>query len=455
MPVHAGPGAPPRPPLRVNLLTAAPSVVAVSSTVANAKIVPAHLVDGDLSTAWNSRTGDLEAAWIGARVPASAHVTTIRMTVGFTAIDPKLGDLFTKNPRIRSVRVLRDGVIVAVQTLDPNARILQDIPIDQPGGDYKVEVVDIVSGSSASWREICVSEFEVWGTLAPGASMRQSKPTVRVGSFDLSPRATPEACVTAMFPTARHGAVVLDDGPESITAARVFALSPTLSVCRVEHTRERRVAGPAAPDPGANGSAGEEPAVNDLNLMGEAAVVEEVYSDTVIELAPIVCASRCTSGEPLTAVTNTQFLAMKLVPGGIGPGDMSHEEHAVAVTVVPLIRGENALLVEVAKHKFGVALNVTDTTSTLYRVTPAGLAPVLSYEAQSSRDYEQHTSVHGQCRLVPPKSLGSQPPPLVVTCESIEVTDPPANQRTVLERLSKRYVWEDDMVSYQPQSEAP
>ena len=153
IPAQAGPTAPAR-PRPVNLLTAAPTVVAVSSTVANRAIVPAHLVDGDLATAWNSRTGELQGAWIGARVPGDARVTAIRMTVGFTKVDPKLGDLFTMNPRIRKVRVLRNGAAIAERALDPTLRTLQDIPIDQPGGEYKIEVVDVMPGTRPSWREI-------------------------------------------------------------------------------------------------------------------------------------------------------------------------------------------------------------------------------------------------------------------------------------------------------------
>ena len=64
---HApAPRQPPTP--AVELLHLAGAKVAVSSTVANAKLPPTALVDGDLKTAWNSRTGDLRGAWIAIRV---------------------------------------------------------------------------------------------------------------------------------------------------------------------------------------------------------------------------------------------------------------------------------------------------------------------------------------------------------------------------------------------------
>lgn len=64
----------------VNLLTSTPTTVAVSSTVANANILPEHLVDGKLATAWNSRTGELVGSWIAVRVPPDAKVKTIKLT---------------------------------------------------------------------------------------------------------------------------------------------------------------------------------------------------------------------------------------------------------------------------------------------------------------------------------------------------------------------------------------
>jgi hypothetical protein len=83
----------------VNLLVSTPTTVAVSSTVANAAILPDHLVDGKLSTAWNSQTGELAGAWIAVRVPADARVKTIKLTAGFSHKDKKQ-DWFTMNPRI-------------------------------------------------------------------------------------------------------------------------------------------------------------------------------------------------------------------------------------------------------------------------------------------------------------------------------------------------------------------
>ncbi len=163
----------------VNLLTHHASVINVGSTVANKAIKPEHLVDGKLDTAWNSATGDLVGARIIVRFPATVKVEAIKLTVGFTKIDKKLGDLFTKNPRIKKVRVTHDKLVVENE-LDIANRALQTIPITGGGGDYKIEVLAIEPGSKKDWRETCISELEVWGTadaLAP------HKPDVYVNSF--------------------------------------------------------------------------------------------------------------------------------------------------------------------------------------------------------------------------------------------------------------------------------
>ena len=82
------------PPRLLNLLTAVPTTIAVSSVVANANLVPEHLVDGQLSTAWNSKTGELVDAWIAVRLPAEVQVKTIKLAAGFIHKKPS-GDLFT------------------------------------------------------------------------------------------------------------------------------------------------------------------------------------------------------------------------------------------------------------------------------------------------------------------------------------------------------------------------
>lgn len=181
-PPDAAPAAPPP----VELLHTVASTVAVSSTVDNTAILPEHLVDGDPETAWNSRTGDTVGAWIAFRVPREVHVDRVRMSVGFTHRGPQ-GDLFTMNRRIQEVRVFRAGTAILDKRLDPGSRSLQELPIDAPGGDFRIEVTELVPGTEATWREVCVSELEVWGTLPGSLKPVPQQPTVRVGSLDLRP----------------------------------------------------------------------------------------------------------------------------------------------------------------------------------------------------------------------------------------------------------------------------
>lgn len=168
----------------VDLLTVVPTTVAVSSTVQNSRIRPEHLVDGDRTTAWNSRTGDLVGAWIAIRLPPDAAVTSIKLTVGFTNQDPKLGDLFTENPRIAKIRITHDKNVVEKQ-LDVDDRGLQEIAFGGGGGDYKIEILDVKLGTKQNWREICVSELEVWGTTPAPPPAKRVRPVVQLGSLDI------------------------------------------------------------------------------------------------------------------------------------------------------------------------------------------------------------------------------------------------------------------------------
>ncbi|HEY4182429.1 MAG TPA: hypothetical protein VGM90_36610 [Kofleriaceae bacterium] len=173
----------PPPPSEVDLLYAVPAVVAVSSLVANPAIQPYDLVDQDLATAWNSRTGDLAGAWIAFRVPADARISALKLTVGFTATGPE-GDYFTMNQRIKRVRISKldktKATPITEVDLDIDNRNLQTIPFVQPGGDYRVELVTLVPGSKPRWREAAISDFQVIGTAPSGAPNL----TIKVGSLD-------------------------------------------------------------------------------------------------------------------------------------------------------------------------------------------------------------------------------------------------------------------------------
>ena len=210
----------------VNLLTAVPTVVAVSSTVENPGILPAHLVDGKLDTAWNSRTGELVGAWIAVRLPADVQVDAIKLTVGFTKVDKKWGDLFTMNPRIKRVRVTHSGTATD-KVLDPELRTLQSIAIGKGGGDYTIEVLEVVPGTRKDWQEVNVSELEVWG--APSKSrVAKATPVVHIGGFDHDDL-TRAQCLAALF-----------DKPRGITVTsfETFDLDGERAVCRIDQPDE-------------------------------------------------------------------------------------------------------------------------------------------------------------------------------------------------------------------------
>lgn len=191
-PVAAAAPAPtptPTEPADVELLHSVPSVIAVSSVVTSTSDLPEYIADGNLETTWNSRTGDLLGAWIDIRVPREVHVSSIRLTAGYPRVKPK-GDLFVMNHRIRKVRLFREGAPIGDFTLDPEQRELQPLPVDVPGGDFRILVLETLAGTKPQWRELCVSELQVWGRLPPGLSASPQKPVIKIGTLDVPPRPT-------------------------------------------------------------------------------------------------------------------------------------------------------------------------------------------------------------------------------------------------------------------------
>jgi hypothetical protein len=202
----------------VDLLRAPGAAVSVSSVVQNNSERPAHLVDDNPDTAWSSRTGEMEGAEIDFRVPDEATVASVALTVGMTRRTDG-GDLFSMNPRVAQVAVYREGALVVRHALDVSSRALQSVPIDRPGGFYRVVVTRVVPGSRDAWREVSVSDFRVrgrWtGTLAAapptvtvGALARDALPTqpyalapdgvLPPGCFAWSPRTFSAACTTGL-----------------------------------------------------------------------------------------------------------------------------------------------------------------------------------------------------------------------------------------------------------------
>lgn len=170
--------------LYVDLLYMTNADIAVSSTVANPRDFPEHLLDYRQDTAWNGKTGDLVGGWIAFRAPKSAHVERIEMTAGFDKIARDGTDLFTANHRIKRVRVSLDGQSIGEHELDIDKRTAQHIKVGRQGGTYKIEVLETVAGTNKAWRELVVSELHVIGVTEGVERRTGEQPRVRVGSLD-------------------------------------------------------------------------------------------------------------------------------------------------------------------------------------------------------------------------------------------------------------------------------
>lgn len=185
-------------PAVVNLLSRTDAHVTLSSRVDNPRDYPEHLVDGKPETAWNGKTGDT-SAWIEVKLDPRVHVDAFEITAGF---DKR--DLFEKNLRIERLRIERDGALVREVALDVARRDLQRIPVDGPGGVYRLMVVATKPGSNPAWKEVVVSELRAVGTaptellhearlpkmtVAPGSA----RPPAWLGEVELEGREGPSA----------------------------------------------------------------------------------------------------------------------------------------------------------------------------------------------------------------------------------------------------------------------
>ncbi len=377
-------------PAPVNLLVSGPSTIAVSSTVANAAILPQHLADGKLDTAWNSRTGELVGSWIAVRVPAAAQVTALKLTVGFTRKD-KQGDLFTMNPRIKKIRVSKDGKVVGVYALDPERRTLQDVPLTLAGGDFKIEIVEIVAGTKRTWREISVSELEVWGTQA--APVKKTRPNVLVGSFD-APALTPAQCVKVVFPDGKKGRTGPDKTDDKITDTEVLTLSSDVVICRVDHVS------PSSP------------------------------TSTEVEIVAVKRTPRITELNRTSSTFTTEDR----------PQDGGGDKGGVTLSLLALTPTENALLVETTQSKYGPMTDDGTESSTLWRLTATGIAEVLEFESTWSGGEADRSD---RCELAvgkPRKGL----PDLALACTHSEGNwhnDDPSQNGTTEATKTTRYRW--------------
>ena len=371
----------------INLSTSLPTTIAVSSTVDNAAIKPEHIADGKLDTAWNSLTGDL-APHVMIRVPATAKVTSIKLTAGFTKVDKKLGDLFTMNPRIKKVRV-SSRTIAKDFDLDIANRGLQELKIDLPGGDIDIAVVASEPGTKKTWREISISELQVWGTTTKPAAKLQ-KPIVRVGSFEPPAVLTRAECLKVMFPKAKGNRVGPEAEDEKIVGFSALALGGDIDICRFEHA-------------------------DDVTTTAEIAAVRRTPRLAVIQRI------------------DTLHTSSEVIDKDMGAG----KESTVDLEAFPLTTTETGLLVHESDRTFGPMQDDGHTDSTLYRVTTAGMVPILTYKSTWSGGESDDAD---RCTLQPP-TLGTNLPALQMECVKSEGRwhgeDPRGNGTFTEERMVK------------------
>ena len=96
-------------------------------------------------------------------------------------------------------------------SLDPSMRELQSVALDTKGKTVRIEILEVTPGSKKNWREVCVSELQVWG-LADSAVAGTKVPVVRVSD---EPKSCPDKTrlaevIRSKSTTASKGRVFID-----------------------------------------------------------------------------------------------------------------------------------------------------------------------------------------------------------------------------------------------------
>jgi hypothetical protein len=166
---------------QLDLLHGIRTEIAVSSAYRDQSAQLGRLFDGDPSTAWNSRTGELVGAWIEVRIPEGAEVESIGLIPGFARTDGETS-LFTGNHRISGVRVLLNGVELDTFEVATETAELVPLTVASGGGVYRIEVTSVLPGTRTDWQETCISELQFTGR-APGAIAGSTEPTAAIGAL--------------------------------------------------------------------------------------------------------------------------------------------------------------------------------------------------------------------------------------------------------------------------------
>ena len=369
----------------INLTASVPTTIATSSTVDNAAIKPEHIADGKLDTAWNSQTGDL-TPHVMIRVPAGSRVTALKLTVGFTKVDKKLGDLFTMNPRIKKVRVTSGGKSADFD-LDIANRGLQELAIAQlPAGDIDLAVLASEPGTKKTWREISISELEVWGTTT--LATKAQRPAVRLRSLDAPVALTKAECAKVI------GAI---EG--KVKATDQVGISAGTTICRID--------------------------------------ADQGEGTTTVTLQAAAHKGPRALGSSIE-ITLENGAVTKPVSG-----DSYDATETVSLELVPLRTTEQALSVAEVRKASNEHVSQTTTKTTLYRVGAGGLVELISWESKYGSDAETNDGTECTGPTITPTA--AMPKRLRVTCveqKSDWWNDDPSARGTRETKTVTTYVWD-------------
>lgn len=128
-----------------------------------APYLPSNVLDGNTATAWVEEEGErCIGQWIKIYLPETKIISRIGICPGYEKIDPKLGDLFWLNNRLRIAELeLSDGGIKELFFEDKKGIKYFEIQPPKKVEWIKLTIKDYYPGRR--WDDMCISEIEIWG----------------------------------------------------------------------------------------------------------------------------------------------------------------------------------------------------------------------------------------------------------------------------------------------------
>lgn len=138
-------------------------VTIYASSSKSKQYLPANVFDNNPKTAWvaGGKNGG-RFSWIKFVFSRPIKLSGIRMINGFAYKHPRHGDLYDKNNRAKSVRILLSDAASYFWVLKDNTRGFQSLRLPRPRKTRSVQIFFHSIYKTTLWNDLCISEIRFW-----------------------------------------------------------------------------------------------------------------------------------------------------------------------------------------------------------------------------------------------------------------------------------------------------